>query len=148
MTRRSRKRSTGQSGQTILFAGIGLLVVAGIALMTLLGGSTPQTVAQPVSRIQPQEYVSTFEDNPDHILVDVRTPEEFASGHIPGAINIPVEEIANRLDEIPADTNVVVYCRSGNRSATAASELAESGYASIYDLGGIISWQAAGLPVE
>ncbi len=99
--------------------------------------------------ITPASYVEQYSADvsfSEHILIDVRTPEEFAEGHIAGAVNIPVDQIGARLSEIPQDQTVVVYCRSGNRSATAAAELAASGY-TVYDLGGIISWQAAGLPV-
>ncbi|MEL7435713.1 MAG: rhodanese-like domain-containing protein, partial [Chloroflexota bacterium] len=82
------------------------------------------------------------------ILIDVRTAQEFNSGHIAGAINIPVDQIANRLSEIPADIPVVVYCRSGNRSAQAANILNQNDYSEIYDLGSIIQWQSAGYPIQ
>ncbi|MCA9914215.1 MAG: rhodanese-like domain-containing protein, partial [Anaerolineae bacterium] len=83
-----------------------------------------------------------------HLLIDVRTPAEYASGHIAGSINIPVEELSNRLSEVPQGEEIVVYCRSGNRSATAARILADNGYSPVYDLGGIIAWQSAGYPLE
>lgn len=99
--------------------------------------------------ISPDAYVSEYtETDAEHILIDVRTPQEFAEGHIAGAVNIPVDQISTRLDEIPTNMDVVVYCRSGNRSATAARTLVENNYSSIYDLGGIISWTSAGYPVE
>ena len=95
----------------------------------------------------PVEYVADFDDPATHLLIDVRTPEEFASGHINGSVNIPVEEMQGRLDEIPGDTPIVVYCRSGNRSATAARILTDADYAPVYDLGGIQDWVAEGLPI-
>lgn len=102
-----------------------------------------------ISLISPDDYVSQYtETGTEHILIDVRTPEEFNSGHIAGAVNIPVEVIASRLAEIPSNIPVVVYCRSGNRSATAATILSENDYSEIYDLGGIISWTAAGYPIQ
>jgi phage shock protein E len=74
-------------------------------------------------------------------LVDVRTPREFASGHLPGAVNLPVDDLVNRLREVgPKDTPVVVYCASGNRSAQAASLLRAQGYTSIADLGAMRRW--------
>ena len=74
-------------------------------------------------------------------LVDVRTPEEFAAGHIPGAVNIPVQELDRRIGELePKENTVVVYCRSGNRSGRAARLLESSGYAQIHDLGSMSSW--------
>lgn len=74
-------------------------------------------------------------------LVDVRTPEEFAAGHIPGALNIPVDEVERRIAEFgPRDEPVVLYCRSGNRSAHAARMLEASGYGEVYDLGAMSKW--------
>lgn len=73
-------------------------------------------------------------------LVDVRSPEEFAGGHIDGAINVPVGEIANRMGEIPKDKVVVVYCRSGARSSRAKGALQEAGYKEVYDLGAMSRW--------
>lgn len=72
-------------------------------------------------------------------LIDVRSPEEFAEGHAEGARNIPVQELAQRLDEIDRANPVAVYCRSGRRSATAAKLLSASGFGPVTDLGG---WDA------
>lgn len=72
-------------------------------------------------------------------LLDVRTPGEFASGHVEGAVNVPVDEVATRLSEIPRDAPVVVYCRSGARSARAASALHEAGY-EVHDVGPMPAW--------
>ena len=76
------------------------------------------------------------------IILDVRTQEEFNAGHIAGAILIPNETI---LDEQPAllpdlDAEILVYCRSGNRSAQSANKLIAIGYTNVYDFGGIIDW--------
>jgi rhodanese-related sulfurtransferase len=74
-------------------------------------------------------------------LVDVRAPEEFASGHVPGAVNIPVQDLAQRMGEVgPKDGPVVVYCKSGNRSGRAASLLKEAGFTAIHDLGAMSRW--------
>jgi phage shock protein E len=74
-------------------------------------------------------------------LVDVRSPGEFASGHLDGAINIPVDQLASRSGEIgPADTPVVVYCRSGARSASAAGVLRRNGFTRVLDLGPMTRW--------
>lgn len=74
-------------------------------------------------------------------LVDVRSPGEFAGGHLPGAVNIPVGEIATRAKEIGAtDRPVVVYCRSGARSASAASTLRGLGFKQVEDLGAMNRW--------
>ena len=138
-----------KSHQTRLIPGtFGLLVL--ILMLVATGCASGVTIDAPVvtsGLISPADYVSQFEVTGDHLLIDVRTAEEFASGHIEGAVNIPVEEIAGRLDEIPIDVPVVVYCRSGNRSATASGILTEAGYSQVNDLGGIQEWTTQGLPV-
>jgi phage shock protein E len=73
------------------------------------------------------------------VLLDVRTPEEFSGGHLDGARNIPVDEVSQRLAEIPRDKTVVVYCRSGARSARAAGVLRRAGYQA-RDLGPMSAW--------
>jgi phage shock protein E len=74
-------------------------------------------------------------------LVDVRTPGEFAAGHIPGAINIPVQQLDSRLGELePKNATIVVYCRSGSRSATAAGILKNAGFDVVRDLGSMSRW--------
>ncbi len=76
------------------------------------------------------------------LLLDVRTANEFSGGHIEGAINIPVQELPRRLDELGNDKarEVVVYCQSGGRSAIAKRILQSNGFESIYDLGRIDQW--------
>ncbi|MDW8171081.1 MAG: rhodanese-like domain-containing protein [Anaerolineae bacterium] len=96
-------------------------------------------------RIGPQDYVARYvQAQVDHVLIDVRTPGEFSSGHISGALNIPLDQLSHRLSEIPKDRQVILYCRSGNRSDQAAALLRSVGYNNILDLGGIIAWQNAG----
>jgi rhodanese-related sulfurtransferase len=73
-------------------------------------------------------------------LLDVRTPAEFANGHCSGAINIPVQILSGNLDAVPRDRAVVVYCRSGGRSAAAAELLAGAGFTEICDVGPMPSW--------
>jgi len=83
------------------------------------------------------------------MLLDVRTQEEYAEGHIAGAILIPVQVLAERLSEVPHDKQVYVYCHSGARSARASTLLARKGYTNIENMmGGIVAWKAAGYPVE
>jgi rhodanese-related sulfurtransferase len=110
--------------------------------------STSQSEAELIS---PAEYQSQFGNNADDfLLIDVRTPEEFASGHLAGAVNIPVDQLEARLSEVSDDRPIVVYCRSGNRSHTASLILEDAGYSSgIYDIdGGVIAWSAAGFQFE
>ncbi|WP_347240900.1 rhodanese-like domain-containing protein [Thermus sp.] len=82
------------------------------------------------------------------VVVDVRTPGEFAQGHVPGAINLPVEEVARWADQIPKDKPVYLYCHSGNRSRRAAEYLARKGYANLYNVvGGVLAIERAGYPL-
>ena len=74
-------------------------------------------------------------------LVDVRTPQEFAAGHIEGAVNIPVQDLEQRMVELePRERPLVLYCRSGNRSGRAAQMLKSAGYTAVHDLGAIGRW--------
>ncbi len=82
------------------------------------------------------------------MLLDVRTPEEYAAGHIAGATLIPVQVLAERLNEVPKNKQVYVYCHSGTRSARASKLLAAHGFTNIENMqGGIVAWKDAGYPV-
>ena len=80
--------------------------------------------------------------NDGHVVVDVRRADEYASGHIPGAILIPNESITTeKPEQLPdKDQIILIYCRSGNRSKQAAQKLADMGYTNIYEFGGINTW--------
>lgn len=80
------------------------------------------------------------EDKEPHILVDVRTEGEYFRGYIPTAVNIPVQIIKENPPEVPKDRLVIVYCRSGGRSAQAKKILTDLGYSRVVDFGGINSW--------
>lgn len=85
----------------------------------------------------------------DHVLVDVRTTSEFRNGHLPNAVNIPLDQIAARHTEIPQGKPIIVVCASGNRSRTASKKLTQSGFDSVYNLkGGTMAWMRAGLPLK
>ena len=90
-----------------------------------------------------QEEAKEMMDTQEVIILDVREQDEYDSGHIPGAVLLPVGTIdeTTAAEVIPEkDSTVLVYCRSGNRSKTASSTLAELGYTSIYEFGGINTW--------
>ena len=85
------------------------------------------------------------------VIVDVRTPAEFAQGHVPGAINIPVDQVTNRLSELANAKNkdVVLYCRSGKRAGQAAEVLKANGFNKLLHVeGDMPKWEAAKLPIE
>ena len=93
-------------------------------------------------QISQEEAAKMMEPDDGHVIVDVRTAEEYTSGHIPGAICIPNETIyKDRPSALPdLDQVILVYCRSGNRSKRSARMLYEMGYTNVYEFGGIIDW--------
>lgn len=100
--------------------------------------------------VSPTQFASLIESDKEIVLLDVRTPQEFAEGYIPGAVNIDVmapDFVKNVEAAVPKERPVAVYCRSGRRSAEAMEKLLAAGY-DVTDLdGGIMAWQEAGLPV-
>lgn len=91
------------------------------------------------TQIRMEEAVAMMEEEKDYIILDVRTPEEFAEKHIPNAINVPNETIEDGpIQELPKeDQLILVYCRSGNRSKQASEKLVALGYTNVYEFGGI-----------
>jgi rhodanese-related sulfurtransferase len=90
--------------------------------------------------------LSERQDKPT--IVDVRSAKEYAGGHLEGSLNIPLNHLEARLDELPADGEMVVHCQGGYRSSIAASLIKRSGRPRVIDLvGGFKAWQQSGLPV-
>ncbi|GBD16171.1 Thiosulfate sulfurtransferase GlpE [bacterium HR26] len=82
------------------------------------------------------------------LIVDVREPHEWRAGHIPGAVHIPLDQLATRLGELDAEREIILVCRSGNRSAHAAALLQQAGCRRVYNLsGGLIAWTRHRLPI-
>ena len=117
-----------------------IIILVSIIMIMGLTGCEKQSMSY--TQISMEEAVAMMEKETDYIILDVRTAEEFAQKHIPGAINIPNETIGSEeLAELP-DKNqlILVYCRSGNRSKQASEKLAALGYTKIYEFGGINDW--------
>ena len=89
-------------------------------------------------KITSEEMKDLFAES-DYIIIDVREDYEYNKEHVLGAINVSVKNIETIVETIPKNKNIIVYCRSGNRSNTAALKLIELGYTKVYDLGGIDS---------
>ncbi len=82
-------------------------------------------------------------------FLDVRTPEEWNDAHVPGSTLLPLEDLENRVNDLPKDLELVVYCRSGDRSAQAARILLEAGFTDVYSMdGGLNDWITAGYEVD
>ena len=114
-----------------------------LLLLTGCGGTASNASSENDYQQISQEEAKEMMDTQDVIILDVREQDEYDSGHIPGAVLLPVGSIdeTTAAQVIPEkDSTVLVYCRSGNRSKTASSALAELGYTNIYEFGGISTW--------
>lgn len=118
---------------------IPVLLVLALAL-TGVTNFAPKTTGY--RQVTTEEAVNIMQTEENYVILDVRTAQEFASGHIPGAALLPNETIGT--EDIPLlpdkDQLILVYCRSGNRSKQAAEKLAQLGYTNIVEFGGINSW--------
>lgn len=134
---------------------VALLGVLLLALAACGGGATATDSAAPeidLAALPDTVDVSTVAsimDRPDVYVIDVREQWEYDEGHIPGITLLPMGEIADRMSEIPTDKEVIFTCRSGNRSGQVAEFLRGQGYDNVHNMeGGILAWEAAGLPVD
>jgi len=107
---------------------------------------TPPIVFQNIS---PQQAYDKLSKSDNAVLVDVRNPEEWATGYAEGAVLISLREFEQRApNELPKDAEIYVICRSGNRSAQASQTLIDLGYTKVYNIeGGTIAWETAQLPM-
>jgi rhodanese-related sulfurtransferase len=96
----------------------------------------------------PLPSVSATELPADVVLLDVREPDEWAAGHAPGALHVPLGEVPDRLAELPTDADVVVVCHGGGRSSRATAWLLNQGYQCRNLTGGMVAYAAAGHPLE
>jgi rhodanese-related sulfurtransferase len=126
-----------------------------VACMTIAtagepAATAPAAAAAAVAPMSQEALLEHQSRHPDHLLVlDVRTPQEYAEGHVPGAVNVPYDQLASRLAEIPKDKDVVLYCKSGRRAGIAADVLAANGYTRLSHLeGDMPAWAAKGHAVE
>lgn len=95
------------------------------------------------------DYRNTYYEGNEHSLVDVRSQMEFQQGHVPGAINIPLQDLQGRTQEISNEKPVVVICASGNRSMSGSGIFVREGFSDVYNLqGGTMIWMMNGLPLN
>ena len=114
-----------------------------LSLMLLSSCGAPGSSSSGYRQISMDEAVKMMRDEKDYIILDVRRPDEFAEGHIPGAINVPNEEIGSaEIAKLPNKSQLIlIYCRSGRRSKEASEKLVKLGYTNIVEFGGILDWK-------
>ena len=129
-----------------------MLLVLSVLLVTGVGLTGGCVQAQIIEDITPQEAFTLIQENqnnPDFVIIDVRTPQEFADGYIENAINLDFhsETFRDELNNLDKNKTFLVYCRSGVRSGNALDIMAELNFREAYNiLGGINAWKAEGLP--
>ena len=118
-----------------------LMIVCGAAALKLYAHRTAAQNRTGYQTLTAEEAKARLDQDGDLILLDVRTQTEYDQGHIPGAVCLPSEEIGQDMPvAFDKDAEILVYCRSGRRSAEAAGKLAELGYRNVADFGGILDW--------
>ncbi|MEH6765450.1 MAG: rhodanese-like domain-containing protein [Aequorivita antarctica] len=125
-----------------------IAILFGLTFILFFTACKDKSVAQEIQVLTPKEFHDAMAGKKDVQLVDVRTPEEFAEGHLENALNINVSEtdFITEAEKLNLDEPIYLYCRSGKRSAKAALILKDVGFKEIYDMkGGFLHWEADGL---
>ena len=125
---------------------IAILIILVMIMAAGCGGneqSAPENQTRQYTQISQEEAAKMMDEETGYLILDVRRPDEFAEGHIPGAINVPNEEIMDEMPEALPDKDqmLFIYCRTGRRSKEAAEKLANIGYTNVYEFGGINDWK-------
>ena len=152
MARKSKKKNnTKQNGlfaflrRPLVQAGILIVIAVIVISIAVLGRNGASNTGQ-ASSISPTEAYQLVQGGA--FLLDVRTQAEWDQYRVPGATLIPLDELPNRLDELPKDKKIVVICHSGNRSKTGRDILLSNGFQAISVTGGLLQWYADKLPFE
>ena len=117
-----------------------VLMILSIVLLTSCSSSKNTSGYRQISM---NEAVKMMKNEKNCIILDVRRPDEYAEGHIPGAINVPNEDIGTaEIPELPDKAQLIlVYCRSGRRSKEASEKLVKLGYTNVVEFGGVLDWK-------
>ena len=115
-----------------------LIICAACFLITGCGGNGYKHLSQ-------DEAKKMIAENPDAIILDVRSEEEYEKKHIPNALLIPIDHLRiEKFEALPdKDKTILIYCRTGRRAEDAANILAEHGYKNVYEFGGLVDWTGA-----
>lgn len=123
-----------------------LLIILFVGILSLIScGKNEEAITEVAafSKISSEDAKKIIDEEKNIVIIDVRTEDEYNSGHIKNSILIPVNDLKFKAEDILKDKNqkILIYCRTGNRSNTAGKILDEMGYSNIYDFGGINSWE-------
>ena len=135
-----------------MMALLSLLIVPSVLVSGCIGQEVSNLETQIIEDVTLEEAFTLIEDNrsnQDFVIIDVRTPEEYASGHIERAINLDFysETFKDELDELDRDKTYLIYCRTARRSGKALDMMEELGFREVYNmLGGMVRWEVVGLP--
>lgn len=145
MTKTARRKAQRQTkSNSYLIWGVVALVLLGFGAVWLMSRNTAAAASYPLE-ISVEEAVA--KQQAGAFILDVREPEEWNEAHIAGATLIPLGQLASRVSELPRDQEIVVVCRSGNRSAQARDLLLNDGFTQVTSMtGGLNQWKAAGYP--
>lgn len=123
---------------------MGKKIIAGLVVLLFIGfiGFQFMNQSTSVSNITTDEMAAKMESNDGNsVFIDVREPDEFAAGHVPGIINLPLSALSEETADFPKDSEIVIICRSGNRSLQAADKLQDYGFTNLVNVqGGMNDW--------
>ena len=140
-----RKAQQRQKNNNLWIWGVVAFVVIGIFAVWMTSGNTTKTANYP-REVSVEEAVAMRDSGA--FILDVRQPEEWNEYHVPDSTLIPLAELASRADELPKDQEIVIVCRSGNRSAQGRNILLDAGFTQVTSMaGGLTQWRAAGYPI-
>lgn len=139
-----RKAQQRKTNNHLWIWGVVALFLLGLSAVWFTSQSAPETSEYP-RQVSVDEAVAKRDSGA--FILDVRQPEEWNEFHVPDSTLIPLSELASRVDELPQDQEIVVVCRSGNRSAQGRDILLDAGFTQVTSMaGGLTQWRAAGYP--
>jgi rhodanese-related sulfurtransferase len=145
MAKQARRKAQQQKKNNQLFLWGAVILIVLVAVVWIVNGNNSNTSSSLPSEISVSEALAKRESGA--FILDVRQPEEWNEAHIPDSTLIPLDQLANRINELPKDQEIVVVCRSGNRSAQGRDILLEAGFTDVTSMaGGLNQWKIAGYP--
>ena len=129
---------------------LALVTLLAVGILLIAGCQETSQIIEDITVQEAFDLIESEQGNPPFAIIDVRTPEEYAEGHLENAVNIDfnADDFEDRINELNRDNTYVVYCRSGVRSGSALDAMRQLGFSEVYNvLGGIIDWTDAGFPV-